>query len=164
MSLWFTLLRGARGNASTPPPVTTFSGAKVTITVDQVIAAGGAPVTWHDPPLFDTDGFWSAGSPTLLTVPATAKYVIGCSLFAFDLSSVTPGDVNDVLITNTTAGVIVTSQGDDAIITLREFSLAVLVDATAGDAFNVGAGFVNGGTINADPANGQASFWIFRYT
>lgn len=143
--------------------MTTFNGAKVTLAADQVIAAGGAPISWETE-LFDTNNFWDAGAPTIFTIPTTAKYVIGCTLLASGLSITLPGDINDILITNLTAGNVEVMSGDDAVITVREFSVAALVDATVGDTFNVGAGFVNGGTINSDPTSAQASFWIFRYS
>lgn len=48
-----------------------FRGAKVRVTSDDTAQDGtGTPDVSFDAALFDTDGFWSAGAPTRLTIPA----------------------------------------------------------------------------------------------
>lgn len=60
-----------RSDVGFPLEVYPFEGAMVAKSVDQTVATGltGATMTWASA-TYDTGAFWSAGSPTRLTVPA----------------------------------------------------------------------------------------------
>lgn len=51
-----------------------FRGAMAKLTADFTLAAPPTPVPWQDVD-YDTSGFWSAGSPSRLTIPAGVKKV-----------------------------------------------------------------------------------------
>jgi hypothetical protein len=54
-----------------------FRGAKVKLTADDTAqnVSGGDTAISFDAAVFDTDSFWSAGTPTRLTIPAGVAYV-----------------------------------------------------------------------------------------
>lgn len=153
--LWFTLLRGAKGAAGTPPPpMTTFHGAVVFRTTDQVITPGDA--VSFDTAEFDTDSFFDVGThPTRLTIPTTGKYAFGFNV-SLDPINLPGGDIFVQL--NGATGLA--SVGSDAVVTFESFSASGLWDFTAGDFIELIIEYDATllGTV------GQSEFYLFNYT
>lgn len=55
-----------------------FSGANVTRASSQSISNATWTLITYTTETFDTDGYWSAGSPTKLIIPETGYYLVGC--------------------------------------------------------------------------------------
>jgi len=60
-----------------------FSGATAYLNTSYGLSSGGATAVW-DTELFDTDGYWSAGSPSRLTVPFTGYYRVSFRAYLED--------------------------------------------------------------------------------
>jgi hypothetical protein len=72
----------AGGGGGGAPPVTA-SGAYVYATANNVIPGGGSTAINFDTVLFDTDSYFDAGTPNVLTVPAAGIYQVNaCVLWA----------------------------------------------------------------------------------
>lgn len=70
---WMVL---ARNGAATGGGGSAFQGALAELTANESIASGSETTLPLDAAVYDTDGFWSAGSPTRLTVPEGVSRVI----------------------------------------------------------------------------------------
>lgn len=142
--------------------MTTFHGAKLLLTADQALTDGQL-IAW-DTAEFDTDGFFSGGDPTRLTIPNDGQYVCGFNLDGGDLSIVVPGTDQNAFGVLLNSDLEIAAQGDDSVRTFASFNASVLADFTAGDIIEVRCDCSNGSTVFGPPETNIASFWIFRYT
>jgi hypothetical protein len=159
-----------------------FSGARVYRTADATLTKGLGYYIEFQAERWDTDSYWTVGSPTRLTIPATGYYMVGAHVQIYDSTGQAfDGEATVGLIVNRATYIAdqnvypSVSAGDAAedadpdtsISTLWYFTagdyveVRVFVDFTASAALSI-LGQTNGETILPMTAAFSCDFWITR--
>jgi hypothetical protein len=133
--------------------MTTFHGAAVAQSSDIAVPTGGANYISWDTVLFDTDSFFSLGSPTKLTIPTTDKYIFGANA---TIEYTINGSANTIDLN----GSPIVPFGNDATGSFDNFSVSGIYNFTAGDFIQLAINYT--GTFLLNPTSPQ--FWIMRYS
>lgn len=130
----------------------TISGAKVFRSTTQSIPNTTVTAISFDTELYDTDNYWTVGSPTIFTIPATGTYLISACI-AFTAGSAVQGsllmEVNGAATSARNSHNMMTG-GNQTF-----YNVSTIISATAGDTVTVNAFQATGGNLNTDSVSGS---------
>lgn len=139
-----------------------FSGARATLTSPQSVSNNSAhPISWDSSGAlyFDTDGYWSAGSPTLFTAPADGYYAVGAGVLWDNNSTglrllwLEPGGATDTYVQSGIAAF--TGNGVSQLV-------ATVLHLTAGDTVRCSVLQNSTGSLDILGSDSSTNFWIVR--